>query len=115
MRFLTDVNASGILASWLQTLGHDVVRAAERNPRMLDEDILTWAVEEHRIIVTTDQDFEEMIWREGKPHEGVLRLENLPREERKALLCDVMTHHSSDLSSGAIVIAMSNKIRIRNW
>jgi len=29
--------------------------------------------------------FEEMIWRQGKSHCGVLRLENLPRSERKAL------------------------------
>ena len=115
MKFLTDVNASGILARWLQNLGHDVVRVAERDPRMLDEDILTWAVEEDRIVVTTDQDFEEMIWREGKFHKGVLRLENLPRKERKILLRDVMMYHAEDLSSEAIVIATSRKIRIRNW
>jgi predicted nuclease of predicted toxin-antitoxin system len=80
---------------------------------MPDDDILRWAVSEQRIIVTTDHDFEEMIWRAGKAHCGVLRLENLPRAERGILLDDVLHHHRQDLASGAIVIAQSRKIRIR--
>ena len=80
---------------------------------MDDEEILHWAVSEERIIVTTDQDFEEMIWREGKTHRGILRMENLPRSERKALLQDILAHHTQDLASGAIVIALSRRIRIR--
>ena len=80
---------------------------------MSDEDILTWAVNERRIIVTTDQDFEEMIWREGKRHCGVLRLENLPRAQREALLEDVLREYSHTLASGAIVIAQSRKVRVR--
>lgn len=113
MRFLTDVNASGALARWLKEAGHDVVRVADQDARMGDDGILTWGVREQRIIVTTDEDFEEMVWREGKPHSGILRLENLPRAQRRSLLEYVLDHHSSDLSSGAIVIAQSRKIRIR--
>jgi len=113
MKFLTDVNASGISAHWLAEQGHDVVRVSERDARMDDVEILRWAVDEDRIIVTTDQDFEELIWREGKSHRGILRLENLPRLERKTLLTDVLAYHAQDLASGAIVIAMSRRIRIR--
>lgn len=54
-----------------------------------------------------------MIWQEKKPHEGVLRLENLPRAERLSLLEYVLEHHTDDLASGAIVIASSRKIRVR--
>lgn len=113
MKFLTDVNASGALAQWLRDLGHDVKQVADRDVSLPDEEILRWAVQEQRIIVTTDKDFEEMIWRRGKPHCGVLRLENLPRAERKALLEDVLTQHVQALASGAIVIAQAKKIRIR--
>ena len=113
MNFLLDVNASGALARWMIYLGHDVVEVSQKDPRMSDDDILSWAVRERRIIITTDNDFEEMIWRQGKPHCGVLRLENLPRSERKALLHDVLDRHSQDLESGAIVIALSTKFRVR--
>jgi len=113
MNFLLDVNASGAVASWLIHLGRCVVEVSQKDPRMSDNEILSWAVRERRIIVTTDDDFEEMIWRQGKPHCGVLRLENLPRTERIALLHDVLDGHSLDLESGAIVIALSTKIRVR--
>lgn len=113
MKFLVDVNASGAVARWLMERGHDVVQVADSNPKMRDEEILSWATREERIIITTDQDFEEMIWREGKAHCGLLRLENLPRSERKVLLEDVLAHHSRALESGAIVIAQGTKIRVR--
>lgn len=44
MKFLTDVNASGVLAQWLDEMGYDVVRVADRDARMSDEDVLAWAL-----------------------------------------------------------------------
>jgi len=113
MNFLLDVNASGAVARWLIDRGHNVAEVGQKDSRMSDDEILSWAVRERRIIVTTDNDFEEMIWRQGKSHCGVLRLENLPRSQRKALVDDVLDHHSKDLESGAIVIALSRKFRVR--
>ncbi|MBW1795895.1 MAG: DUF5615 family PIN-like protein [Deltaproteobacteria bacterium] len=113
MNFLLDVNASGAVARWLIDRGHNVAEVGQKDPRMSDDEILSWAVRERRIIVTTDTDFEEMIWRQGKSHCGVLRLENLPRSQRKALVHDVLDRHSKDLESGAIVIALSRKFRVR--
>ena len=113
MNFLLDVNASGAVTRLLINLGHDVAEVGQKDPRMSDNEILSWAVRERRIIVTTDNDFEEMIWRQGKPHCGVLRLENLPRSERIALLHDVLDRYSRDLESGAVVIALRTKFRVR--
>ena len=113
MDFLLDVNASGVLSRWLIDRGHNVVEVGQKDSRMSDDEILSWAVRERRIIVTTDNDFEEMIWRQGKSHCGILRLENLPRSQRKALVHDVLDRHSKDLESGAIVVALSRKFRVR--
>jgi len=113
MNFLLDVNASGALLIWLLESGHNVVSVGDVNPKMDDEDILAWAVREERIIITTDVDFEQMIWLQARSHRGVLRLENLPRIERKALLQEVLTNYSQDLESKAVVIATKQKIRIR--
>lgn len=113
MKFLTDVNASGALARWLSEHGHDVLRVADVDPGMEDFKVLQWACHERRVIVTTDQDFEEMVWLEKKQHYGILRLENLPRVERLSLLEYVLNHHSQDLVAGTIIIASSRKIRIR--
>ena len=113
MDFLLDVNASGAVALWLIDRGHDVAEVGQTDPRMSDDKILSWAVRERRIIVTTDNDFEEMIYRQGKLHCGVLRLENLPRSERMTLLNDALDSHVKDLEAGAIVIALRTKFRIR--
>jgi predicted nuclease of predicted toxin-antitoxin system len=113
VRFLADVNAGRAVVHWLKDQGHDVVAVADSDPRMRDDAILERATSERRVVVTTDRDFEEMIWRERKPHQGLLRLENLPRAERLALLADVLRLHGEDLATGAIVIATTRKIRVR--
>jgi predicted nuclease of predicted toxin-antitoxin system len=113
MNFLLDVNASGSVAQYLTDMGHDVLEVGRVDPRMSDSEILGWAVRESRVIVTTDNDFEEMVWRQGKMHCGILRMENLPRTERILLLRDVLERHGPDLSSGAIVIASNMKYRVR--
>jgi predicted nuclease of predicted toxin-antitoxin system len=113
MKFLVDVNASGAIVTLLKVLGHDVAQVVAIDERMSDDAILQWALTEGRIILTTDQDFEEMIWRERRAHYGVLRLENLPRAARRALLEETLAHHGQALEAGAIVIATTRKVRVR--
>jgi predicted nuclease of predicted toxin-antitoxin system len=113
MKFLLDVNASGILSTLLLELSHDIACVNSVDAKMSDDEILNWAVREERIIITTDSDFEQMIWLQDRIHCGVLRLENLPRLERMALIQEVLTNYAVDLASGCVVIATKQKIRIR--
>jgi len=113
MKFLLDMNASGALLSLLLDSDHDVACVRDVDRKMSDSEILDWAVREQRIIITTDSDFEQMIWVQERLHCGVLRLENLPRLERISLLQDVLASYGQDLESGAVVIATKQKIRIR--
>jgi predicted nuclease of predicted toxin-antitoxin system len=116
MRFLVDVNASGFLSRWIRDLGHDVAEVRQIDPEMTDSDILQWALTERRIIVTTDIDFEEMIWRERRTHCGLIRLENVPRKQRLALFKDTLERHRLDLEQGSIVIALRRSFRVRrSW
>ena len=113
MKFLLDVNASGSLSSVLLDLGHDIVSVGDVDRQMSDSDILVWAVTEERIIITTDSDFEQMIWLQERQHCGVLRLENLPRSQRIVLFQEVLANHTQDLETGAVVIATQRSIRVR--
>jgi predicted nuclease of predicted toxin-antitoxin system len=113
MRFLLDVNASGVVLELLLDLGHDVACVGDIDPSMGDSAILTWAVREERIIITTDSDFEQMIWLQERQHCGVLRLENLPRSQRIMLIQEVLANYAQDLEAGAVVIATQRNIRIR--
>ena len=113
MKFLLDVNTGGALATHLLNEGHDVELVSRIDLSMSDDDILRWAVRENRIIVTTDSDFDQMVWLRQQPHSGILRLENLPRSERMQLFKEVLANHSDLLINGAIIIATQRKIRIR--
>ncbi|MFH0924508.1 MAG: DUF5615 family PIN-like protein [bacterium] len=42
-----DVCAGCSLAKWIRLQGYDVIEVRDRDHRMLDEDILKWAVEEN--------------------------------------------------------------------
>ncbi len=114
MKFLADVNASGAVAAWLSQAGYDVAQVSTVDTRMSDEDILRWALRERRVVVTTDKDFEEMVWREGRAHCGLLRIENLPRARRQSLLEYVLAHHLDDLDTGAVIIARNVSITMRH-
>jgi predicted nuclease of predicted toxin-antitoxin system len=113
VKFLIDVNTSRYLGNRLVSKGYDVAYVSDVDPKMEDENILEWAEREQRIIVTTDNDFEQMIWQQQKSHCGILRLENVPRKEREILLKDALQYHTQDLLEGKIVIALRNKFRIR--
>ena len=113
MKFLIDVNASRSLGNRLVSKGYDVAYVGDIDPQMEDERILEWAVREQRVIITTDNDFEQMIWQQQKSHCGILRLENLPRKEREVLFEEALLYHIQDLMEGKIVIALRNKFRIR--
>lgn len=113
MKLLIDVNVGGPVTEWLSNSGHDVVEVRHIDSGMTDSAILDCAIKENRIIVTTDNDFEKMIWQQQKANCGLLRLENLPRSERLDLIKDVFAHHEKDLLSGYIVIANKDKYRVR--
>ena len=113
MKLLIDVNVGGAISEWLMKAGYDIAEVRSKNPRMPDKEILEWALKEKRIIITTDKDFEKMIWQQEKPHCGLLRLENLPTRQRLDLIRDVFDKHEDDLLSGAIVIATLSRYRIR--
>ncbi len=113
MKFLLDVNVSRATGQWLGELGHEAISVADTDCRMPDDQILAWAVREGCVLITSDLDFEEMIWRENRPHRGVLRLENLPRVARRRLLSATLATCEQALAEGAIVIATRRHIRIR--
>jgi len=113
VRFLLDVSAGMAVADQLDSTGHDVLRAGDVDPRMSDDAMLDWAVRERRVLVTTDLDFEEMIWTQARPHCGLLRLENLPRAQRVQLLETTLAQYAADLDAGAIVIATRRHVRVR--
>jgi len=74
MKLLADAHISRAMASFLTTLGHDLVHVAASSPRLSDSAILRWAATESRIVLTADKDFGELCFRRLLPCEGVVLL-----------------------------------------
>lgn len=67
MRFLADENVPGNVVSSLRNAGHDVVWVRADMPGCSDQDVLTRAESEARIVLTFDKDFGELAWRAALP------------------------------------------------
>jgi predicted nuclease of predicted toxin-antitoxin system len=115
MRFLFDQSADFRLIAHLRTLGHDVT-AVSRNypPGLADEDVLSIAVQERRILVVADSDFGELIFNRGLSHAGVLffRLPGIELETKIAHMDKALEGHARDLGAGEFIVVTPGQIRV---
>jgi predicted nuclease of predicted toxin-antitoxin system len=114
VRFLLDENADYGLVGFLAARGHDVLAVGHDHPPSLsDEEVLSIALAEDRIVITNDTDFGELVFQRGQPHVGVilfrLRDESLATYERALQL--VLDRHSDDLSEFVVVTERSVRVR----
>jgi len=113
MKFLVDVCAGSKLADWLREMGHDVAEVRSVNCRMADDEVMTWGARERRTIITLDKDFGQLAAAAGTARASVVRLPDIPFEERKRVLAAVLARHKEDLEKGSIVTVTENRIRVR--
>ncbi len=80
---------------------------------MDDDGVLRRAVAEDRILVTNDKDFGEMVFRDGRPHKGVvlLRLEDERTPNKVRVFEQLLARHADQLA-GNFVVATETTVRI---
>ncbi len=78
MRFIVDECTGPAVAEWLRAERHEVFSVYEEARGMDDDVIIQKAFIENWILITNDKDFGEKVYRERRPHHGVilLRLED---------------------------------------
>jgi len=67
MRLLANENFPLASIHRLRETGHDVVAISERMPGATDIEVLSYAAQDHRILVTFDRDYGELIFRRKRP------------------------------------------------
>ena len=112
MRFLIDRCAGRRLADWLREQGHEVLESRERGPDPGDRALLQWAVDEKRVLVTMDKDFGQMIFLEGAPHCGLVRLPDVPAERRITLMGMILTEYANELAARSLITVRGDRVRI---
>jgi predicted nuclease of predicted toxin-antitoxin system len=112
LKFLVDRCAGRRLADWLRLQGHDVVESRERGPDPGDRILLEWAAGEERVLVTIDTDFGELLFVEGTPHHGLVRLPDVPAQKRIELRAQVLKRYTQELETAAIITVRGGRIHI---
>ena len=114
MKFLVDECVGTSIVAFLKDEGHDVLAVADVMPEAVDEDILTYAVGEDRILVTNDKDFGELVYRSGWEHRGVvlLRLRD-ERAENKVRVMRVVLARIDERLACHYTVATETGIRVR--
>jgi predicted nuclease of predicted toxin-antitoxin system len=97
----------------LADAGHDVIWTGEWDEDPGDDQIITFAHRERRVLVTLDKDFGTLAVLHRKPHAGILRLVNLSTQQQAAVCLQVLRQHGRTLATGAIITAESDRLRIR--
>ena len=113
-KLLLDENIGKKVASRLRDAGWDVVSILEEAPGIEDPKVLKRAVKEKRIVVTLDQDFGTLIFRDSNKHVGVLllRLEKESAENLFQTINRVLKQYGKALEK-KFTVASESQVRIR--
>lgn len=72
MRFFVDENAGVAVARWLRSQEHEVFSVYEEARGIDDDAIIQKTFDENWILITSDKDFGEKVYREQRSHHGII-------------------------------------------
>jgi predicted nuclease of predicted toxin-antitoxin system len=106
MKFVVDECTGPLVAQWLSTKGHDVFSIYDHARGVDDDRVLEKAHTEQSVLITSDKDFGELIFREKRPHHGVvlLRLRNPTPSNHIAVLDNLLSNSLIPLVDRFVVI-----------
>jgi predicted nuclease of predicted toxin-antitoxin system len=109
MRFLVDECTGSRVATWLAENGHEVFSVYDEARGSTDDEVLAKACEESWILITNDKDFGELVFRERRPHHGVvfLRLEDQRSIAKISALEKLLENHADRLPNRFVVLTES--------
>jgi len=114
MKLLADEGVDAPIVGRLRGEGHEVLYVAEMHPGIKDPEVLALAREEGALLLTTDKDFGELVFRHGLLSTGVLllRLEGLPPLEKANRVAWALREHGAEML-GAFSVLNGKQLRIR--
>jgi predicted nuclease of predicted toxin-antitoxin system len=112
MRFLVDECTGPAVARWLREQDHDVFSVFEQARGMDDDTVIEKAYLEDWILISNDKDFGEKIFRERRPHRGVvlLRLGD-ERSLNKIMVIQRLLENHADRLASQFVVATDTTVR----
>ena len=115
MNFLIDECLRPLVADGLRDAGHDAIHVGDAGLLgATDEQVMSLAAEQSRVVVSADTDFGELLARNqlGFPSAILLRRNHDP-DDRVRTILDALVDVADDLLAGAIVVIVEDRLRIR--
>ncbi len=115
MKFLADECVDRQIVDVLRKIGFQVQYVAEMNPGISDTDVLESANRESAVLLTTDKDFGELVFRQRLLMQGVIlvRLAGLSPDRKAEMVSSAVSEHQDKLHDAFTVIT-PGIIRIRS-
>jgi len=115
MKFLVDECTGPAVAHWLGEQGHDVFSVYHHARGIDDDRVIEIAQMEGRILITNDRGFGEKVFRERRPHHGVvfLRLADERGASKIRVLSQLLARHS-DAIADRFVVVTETQVRFAN-
>ena len=113
MRFLADENVPGALVTGLLDAGHDMSWIRLLNPGCSDEEVLTRAADERRVLVTFDKDFGELAAGRSAPSSFGIVLVRVALASPKAAMKIAGILNGRDDWAGAFSVIEPGRIRMK--
>ncbi len=112
MKFLVDECTGPAVAHWLEQQGHDVFSVYDQARGIDDDRVIELAQIEGRVLITNDRGFGEKVFRERRPHHGVvfLRLAS-ERAANKIRVLDQLISLHGDAIADHFVVVTDTQIR----
>jgi predicted nuclease of predicted toxin-antitoxin system len=106
MRFLVDECTGPAVAHWLRQQGHDVFSVYDQARGSDDDKIMEIAKSDGRILITNDRGFGEKVFRQRRPHHGVvfLRLDNERAQSKIRVLNQLISVHGKAIEDRFVVV-----------
>jgi predicted nuclease of predicted toxin-antitoxin system len=114
LKFVADENVDAAIIQALQDQGHVVVGIAADHQGAADEAVLTLARDSNSILITSDKDFGDLVYRMGQASSGVilLRLAGLPRKMKGQIVAEFIRAHATEIP-GSFSVLTPGLARIR--
>ena len=109
MKLLVDECTGPAVAHWLEQQGHDVFSVYSQARGIDDDKVLEIAQVDGRILITNDRGFGEKVFRERRPHHGVvfLRLANERATNKIRVLSLLLSQHGDEIANRFVVVTES--------
>jgi len=106
IKFFVDESAGYGLVEWLESQGFAVMCVIRTEQGLPDQDVLSRCFAGGYVLITADKDFGDLVFRQYKPHHGVvlLRLADARVPQKIEAMRKLLAHHSDKLQDNFCIV-----------